>query len=392
MRLEGRYLPRWIELQDEVGERRRVLDLLGAEQAEHADMILRDGRAQYAAFLGDEATAFSAERLSTTAPDPSTALVARDAIEAIVEASRGHRVVMLNEGHVSSRHRALLARLIRALDAEGFTHLAAEAFSEAVAPLKAGDPLDFSHGWYVRDPVFAEAAREALDLGWGLVPYEQRQDQRSQAPGRSDAAIVLREQVQADNLGAALAADPDMRVLVFVGYGHLREVGAPFGARFKHDTGIDPLTVGQAGVGAFGPRVEDAPPVTALLTRFKPERPVVLLKPGEAPASAATDGDLTSEDTDLIVLHPALADVDGRPHWLAGDPARRRLALSVPAGGGLRLVQAVHAADPDPAIPADQYLIPEAAGQAVLWLRPGAYRLRLETTEGFVPLGERTVT
>lgn len=392
MRLEGRYLPRWLELLDEVGERRRVLELLGAEHAEHVGMIMRDGRSQYAAFLGDEATAFGMERLSTTAPDPSTALVARDAIEAIVEASRGHRVVMLNEGYVSSRHRALLARLIRALDAEGFTHLAAEAFSEAVGSLRAGDPVGFSHGWYVRDPVFAEAAREALDLGWGLVPYEQREDQRSQAPGLSDAATVLREQVQADNLRAALDTNPDMRVLVFVSYGHLREVGRPFGARLKHDTGIDPLTVGQAGVGAFGPRVEDAPPVKALLERFKPDWPVVLLKPGEAPTSAATDADLTSEDTDLIVLHPALADVEGRPHWLAGDPARRRLALSVPAGKGTRLVQAIHAADPDPAIPADQYLISDKAGQSVLWLRPGAYRLRLETTDGFVPLGEGAVT
>lgn len=391
MRLEGRYLPRWIELSDDIGERKRVLGMLGPEQAEHADMIMRDGRSQYAAFLGDEATAFSVERLSTTAPDPASDLVPRDAVQAIVEASRDHRVVMLNEAHVGSRHRAFLARLIRALDAEGFTHLAAETFSEAVGTLKAGDPVGFTNGWYVRDPVLAEAVREALGLGWGLVSYEQRDDQRSRAPGLSDAATVLREQVQADNLKAALEADPAMRVLVFVGYGHLREVGPPFGARFKHDTGIDPLTIGQAGVGAFGPHVEDSPPVKALLERFRPERPVVLLKEGQAPVSAATDADLTSENTDLIVLHPALPDIDGRPGWLAGDPARRRLAVEVPAGAGPRLLQAVHAADPDPAIPADQFLIADAAGQAVMWLRPGPYRLRLETAEGFVPLGERVV-
>lgn len=391
MRLEGRYLPRWIELSDDVGERERVIRMLGPEQAGHADMILRDGRAQYAAFLGDEATAFGIERLSTTAPDPGADLVAHDAVEAIVEASRGHRVVMLNEAHVGSRHRALLARLVRALDGEGFKHLAAETFSEAVAGLKAGDRVGFTHGWYVRDPVFAEAAREAMDLGWALVPYEQREDQRSKAPGLSNEATVLREQVQADNLKAALEADPEMRVLVFVGYGHLREVGPPFGARFKHDTGIDPLTVGQAGVGAFGPRVEDAPPVQALLERFRPERPVVLLKPGQAPASAATNAELTTEGTDLIVLHPALPDVEGRPGWLVGDPARRRLAVEIPAGAEPRLLQAIHATDADPAIPADQFLIPDAAETAVLWLRPGAYRLRLETAEGFLPLGERVV-
>ena len=383
---EGRYLPRWIELLDDAGERERVIAMLGPQQAEHVGMLMRDGKSQYASFLSEERVALEGAGFSAITPDPAADLEAIDAIDAIVEASRGHRVVMLNEAHVASRHRALLGRLLPRLKAEGFTHLAAEAFDEGVTRLAPEDPLRFQHGWYLRDPVFAEAVRQARELGYSLVAHEQRDDQRSAEPGLSNAATVVREQAQADNLRAALEADPEMRVLVFVGYGHLREMGPPFAARLKHDTGIDPLTIGQSQTGAWGPHTEDAPPVVALLERFQPTAPVILVAAGSKPASAATDADLTQEGADLLVLHPALPDVEGRPGWLAADPARRPLRVDIPSGSGPRLLQAIPAGEPDPAIPADQFLVADAGGPATLFLRPGPYRLRLETPTGFTPL------
>ena len=111
----------------------------------------------------------------------------------------------------------------------------------------------------------------------------------------------------------------------------------------------------------------------------------------QATASAASVEALTAERTDLLLMHPSLPDVDGRPAWLASDPSRRRVEVETPAGPGPRLVQAIHAADPDPAIPADQFLIADAGGRVVLYLRPGDYRLRLETAGGFTALGERRV-
>lgn len=379
---EGRYLPRWLELTDEAGERARLERQYGGEQ-EWIPHVLRDGITQYASFLGAEAIAFRAVN-STTAPLEPDAYEAVEAVDAIARAARPHRVVMLNEAHNASRHRALLARLLPRLRADGFTHLAAEAFNYEMEPPKAGDPVRPVHGYYLRDPVYAEAVRVALELGFELVAYEQRPHQRVSGSSLSDSAVLVREQAQADNLAALLTREPLARVVVFAGYGHVAEAdgGEMFAARLKRDTGIDPLTVGQAGVGAFGPHVEDAPPVRALLERLQPDRAVVLMPKDPQP------GALTGEETDLIVLHPALPDIDGRPAWLAHDTTRRPVGANVPAGVGPRLLQAIHAADADPAIPADQYLVEDAGGPAVLWLRPGRYRLRLETAAGFTPLAD----
>jgi hypothetical protein len=63
----------------------------------------------------------------------------------------------------------------------------------------------------------------------------------------------------------------------------------------------------------------------------------------------------------------------------------------LPPFDGLALVQAFHAADPAASVPADQYLLPVGAKEANFLLRPGRYRLRLETLAGLTTLGEATV-
>ena len=355
----------------------------------------RDIRQQWAAILGDETMALANARRSHPAPDLAGAR-AEDAIAAIVRASAGRRVVMLNEAHVASRHRLFFARVARALAAEGFTHLAAETFQNSDFPgasrveaLKTGDALRPSHGYYIIDPVFAEATREALALGYQLAAYEQRADQGMQAGGDAAANVAAREQAQAENLSAALRRWPHGRFLVYVGYGHLskvaaREGGPLMGARFMALTGIEPLTIQQDATGSFGPHAPDSAATAAVLARFKPKDAVAVVG---ADGAALNSRGLAC---DLTVFHPSRGDIDGRPGWLAGAQGRRPVAvrLPTPAPAGLALAQAVPASDPDPAIPADQYLLAEGARQVVFHLRPGRYRIRLETPEGFQPVGE----
>jgi hypothetical protein len=368
---EGRYVPLW---------------RLAKSSQESA---FRDAREQWCAFVGDEAAALGRAGKGNDPRPELAAATAEPALTAIVRASRGRRIVMLNEAHTCSRHRHFLVQMLRALRKEGFTHLAAETFASnppvaaKVEGLKAGDPLTLEHGYYIADPVYAEAVREALELGYRLVPYEEREDQMS--PSRVPAErIPVREQAQADNLAAALRRWPGGRFVVSVGYGHLDERdevpnGPWFAARLKKVSGLDPLTFQQAASGSFGPHAPDGPITQAVLQRFRPRAPIIVTP---SPAPSRWGGDLS-------VFHPSLPDVDGRPGWLAADPKRRRVRIDLPAAAeDATLVQAIHAADPDPAIPADQYLLPPGARQAVLLLRPGRYRLRLETQAGFAALGE----
>ncbi len=352
---------------------------------------------QYAALIGEEAIALKGAANSRETPPDLAGAEAQNAVEAIVEASRGRRVVMLNEAHVASRHRLFLMQLLRALHREGFTHFAAEAFPnfpEAAPRLSdfkpgmAADPIRFMG--YLSDPVFAEAVRESVALGYVLGAYEQRQDQRGSETGA--AAMVRRDKSQASNFAKLLEAAPDARFLVYVGYSHLRETpdrrgNAWFAKQLTALTGIAPLTITQAMTGSFGPHAADSPATTAVLERFRPKAPILVRLPDGAAFGAADWG------ADLAVFHPNLPDVAGRPGWLAADAARRRatIRLKPPRNDGPLLAQAIHAADPDLTIPADHYLLQPGAEEATFFLRPGAYRIRLETTEGWRRVGEITV-
>ena len=98
---EGRYLPLWLEVRDsDDGLRSQFASFVGAEAR-----ALADAREQFGAF---------AQPLLGGAR-------AQSAIEAIVEASYGRQVVMINEAHVASRHRSFLAQVLRALRPIGFS-------------------------------------------------------------------------------------------------------------------------------------------------------------------------------------------------------------------------------------------------------------------------------
>ncbi|MEO1370014.1 MAG: hypothetical protein AAFX50_22765, partial [Acidobacteriota bacterium] len=170
-------------------------------------------------------------------------LEAVDAVQAIVEASRGRRAVMINEAHHVPQHRALTRRLLPALRTEGFTHFAAETLSPFQEELDDKGYPTVATGLYTDEPLYADLVRAAVALGYEIVPYE--------AVGPDEHAD--RELHQATKLkAAAIDASPEARVLVHLGYGHNQESAVAFRGKpamahhFQDITGLDPLTVDQA--------------------------------------------------------------------------------------------------------------------------------------------------
>lgn len=378
---QGRYLPLWKDLTDAADPKR-----LGS-------------LTQYAAFLGEEATALQIAHKMRDPKEglPEGPLTARAALPRIVEAARGRRVVILNEAHVCSRHRAFLGEVLAALRAEGFTHWGAEDFLntlKAKAPdvraFTPGGPIDPDTGYYGHDPVYAEAIREGVALGYRLAPYEQRDEQHDPAKTDNLDLIAEREQAECDNLQAFLQAQPEARILVYVGYSHLREGldlrGSEWMAsRLKRATGLDPLTITQSSTGSFGPHAPDNLLTQQVLACFAPNTSIIVETADGVSVGAEVDA------ADLAVFHPPWPDRWGRPGWLARAPNRRRVRMALPRLPDLALVQAIPAVEPAHCVPADQYLVPKGAAEANFLLRPGRYRLRVETLSGFLPLGEVTV-
>jgi hypothetical protein len=371
---EGRYLPRYV-----LGETGPGLSF-----------------AQFAAFVGDEQAALAGSMFPQTAVESlSEDAKAENAIDRSVREAAGRRVVMLNEAHNVSRHRMFLIQLLRALRPLGFTHLAAETFrndggvTDGAAQFDVAGRFEPNDGTYSWDPVFAETVREAADLGYGFIGYEQRPAQRG--PDGGDR-IAVREAAQATNLlGALNTLPPNARIVVHVGFSHLRETpdrrnNVWLAARFRALSGLDPLTIEQSTTGSFGPFGKNPETTKAVLDRFPGQVPIIV-QDGDNVLGAVARG------ADLTVFHPTLPAVSGRPGWLAADPGRRpvRVALPEKKRPGIALVQAVHAKGAAPQVPADQYLLEEGARRAILFLRPGRYLIRMEALDGFHPVTQVTV-
>lgn len=280
------------------------------------------------------------------------------ALPLIVEAAAGTRIVILNEAHHSPRDRAFALEVAKALRPLGYTLLAAEAFAnypELTAALAREGFPRLKSGTYLKEPVFGDFVRQALGLGYTPIAYEQGPEQRK----RGEPGVPGREQAQAENLAAALRANPGGKLFVYVGLSHVTERPIEHGsgrmewmaARLKKLTGIDPLTIEQTALAedssSRGGREAWA------LAAPKLRRTSVLRLDGHPLAFG-----LYANAIDLQVLHPPTPLRDGRPSWL--EAMGRRPSAVPPAlirKGGRRLVQAFLAEEPDDAVPVDQVLV-----------------------------------
>lgn len=297
-------------------------------------------------------------------------LRAADAIPAmaeIVRRARQTRVVILDENHLDPRQRAFALEVARALRPLGYTVLAAEALkSDAddavsrarMARIVSEGYVRQSDGYYFDDPVFADFIRQSLALGYRPVAYETTRAAYASDPS---VAQAQREQDQADNIiKRALHADPDAKILIYVGEHHAAEhpITAEGGKivwmaqRLKQASGIDPLTIDQAGLSPVPMNRPDSD-LYAIAVRKAQGRSVVLMRHGKP----LTVG-LLAGSVDLQVVHPQAKMVDGRPDWLEG---MGRTATVIPPSlmpeSGTRLIQAFIASEAEDARPIDQVLV-----------------------------------
>lgn len=341
----------------------------------------------------------------------------RNAVDVVTELAAGRRIVMVNEAHHDARTRQLTLALLPRLRKLGFTHFAAEALVEGDAELAhRGYPVSRSGTEYLREPLYGEIVREALRLGFILVPY----DSDSGSPQE-------RETAQAETLyRKVLAGHPEARLFVHAGYAHIDKAPGrlirlqPMAARLHELSGLEPLSIDQTDIMETGWDATDL--YHRLVARFPGSGPEILVDRDGKPWSARPamydasvvlppslsmaafgdqhkSGSVLDADTNEVsdtsrfsLLRRSLLHMQ-RPDWLTLEHQRRPYDIStvlcrstVPC-----VVDAHYADESDDAIAADRYAFMKAAQATRLFLRPGRYRLRAWDIDGRT-LSEREIT
>jgi hypothetical protein len=284
--------------------------------------------------------------------------------------AKTRRVIMINEAFAKPLHRAFTLSLLADLHRLGFNYLALEMLNNFHD--SSLSHVNMHTGYYACEPVAAEMIRTALSLGFTLVPYEDT------AAGVHSA--TQRDSIQAENIYAILKKDTSAKILVHASYTHIsKKPGSdgfiPMALAFRNISGIDPLTIDQTDMTeesnfAYGRIIYQA-----YLAKFPLTEPSIALVNGN-PINV-TDKDLY----DLCVIHPPTQYKDGRPTWLNLGGLRQSFEVKPPEEG-VYLAQAYYLNEiiandnaPWQLIPADQTYITNGAGNYLLFLRKGKYRV-----------------
>lgn len=308
---------------------------------------------------------------------------ATNAVDAIARLAANRRIVMINEAHHDPQTRLLTLALLPRLRRLGFTHFAAEAIDEKDTELtRRGYPVAASGSEYLREPLYGDIVREAIRLGFVIVPYE--------SVGKTQQD---RESGQAGNLyRRVFAENPEARLFVHAGYGHIDKAeGLMFGARpmameLKRLSGFDPLSIDQTELRGVDPG-RQTQSYRQLVAAFQPDHAIVLLRRSdERPWST------NPLRNDVSVILPP-ADNLLRPQWLSLNHQRHAWPIDSALCARRRpcVIEAHAANEPDDATPADRFTLLHMQERASLYLEPGAYRVRAWGVTGKA-LGEHVIS
>jgi hypothetical protein len=297
-----------------------------------------------------------------------------DAVGFIAKQGETHNWIMLGEEHMKPQTRSILSPLLRELQKKGFTYFAAETFYDNVASLTSAGYPTWDSGYYLQDPVFAEAVREAIRLGYKLVEYEKGDQPKDPPADDPWFGQNYREHGQAENLKTRIFdKDPKAKVLVWAGRSHVIKQSSkqpdgefrPMGYEFKRMTGVDAFAAYlPTYVEAGGPEWEQ-PLFKYVNAKGWVKKPTVFVDKAGAAYGAVDDA--------VAVFFPRTTYERGRPDWLRRDVGR--VPVEIPSsflkGEGLMLAQAWLEGEPVQAVPVDQVLIVPGDPVPVLMLPKG---------------------
>ena len=237
---------------------------------------------------------------------------AHDAAQYILQKAENQQVVMFNEAHSCGQQRAFMRDILRGLYEKGFRHFALEALNAADSINERGYPLRLKSGIYTNEPTFGQMLREAQSLGFQLWGYENDLT----CPGTDCANF--REARQAENLKKILDKDPNAKIVVWAGHGHIYEndeVGwKKMAFRFKKLTGIDPLTIEQTQMRALSTLDKSPSTWRTAFKKWQFKKPIIVTAKDTVFVAPALVGKV-----DMQVFFPPTEYTNDYPHWMGNS-------------------------------------------------------------------------
>lgn len=379
---------------EEKGNYLGAVTLLRSQEKTYSSSPFRisyfDLRATFESFLGmnqealkDDDLARDMERKGDEIFDAEKYKV-RNAKNIIINESKSHQVIFINEAHHSPQHRAFTLSLLQALYDQGFRYFAAEALDVMDTELNSrGYPLSQKTAPITDEPMYGGLIRAAQKIGFKIVAYEFIPDcsVSQESPLKCQN---LREEGQAKNLYERIfKIDPTAKLLVHAGYGHIAKKGVsgwmPMAVYFKKFTGIDPYSIDQTIMREHGSRQYEN-------TIFRQVSDAGLLQ--DASIMVSNDGSKWLEEYagiyDLIVFHPRTKYQDKRPIWLLNSENRRRWPVTAELCKGnypCTIEAFIHGEGIDSA-PVDRIIVSSPKKRSILALFPGKYFLRSKDKTG----------
>jgi hypothetical protein len=295
----------------------------------------------------------------------------RNAIDFIAEQSEGCHFVLINEAHHSSQNRKFTTDLLAPLRERGYKYLALETLSHTDDSLMIRKYPRMNSGYYTKDPVFGNMLREAIRLGYEVIPYEAAPQNLSNSNER--------DKQQAENIyKSTLEKDPLGKVIVHAGYSHISEASGggyvPMGYNLGQLAKQSILTVDQESMTEMASDEAMNAYYVHATGKYDFNEPIVFVDQQSNPLVEA----LNAGGIDIQVYHPKTTLVKGRPHWLltAGFRSYNLPAEIIKYKGNLLMVLTQNDSHE---VPIDAVIIEP---DITLVLEPGEYRVAIVDCNG----------
>ncbi len=298
-----------------------------------------------------------------------------NAVDVISKMAEHYKVIITNEAHYQPQNRVFTSLLLEKLYKQGFHYLCVEDLSRDDTIYKSKEDKELNNrkypikttGFYMDEPQYGNLVRRALKLGYTLVAYEHYASDIKD-PGER---MMGREKGQAKNIAQILQKDPNAKILVHCGYGHLNEnikdSSGLMAAMLKLNFNIDPLTIDQQDL------LEENNDPYYNWTNVK--------EPSVYVSSKGVFNDLNkNHKVDMVVFFPRTTYINGRPNWLVYDKSKKYYFVKVEQTNFLYpiMISAYHKGeDISVTVPADIIEIEKPNDKIALILNTGQYTLRI---------------